>query len=56
MGRMIGIDLGTVFKIRADRLTEQELSDLHAATEQLKASSAGAVRIMENEAGERHQK
>ena len=45
-----------VSKIRADRLTEQELSDLHAATEQLKASSAGAVRIMENEAGERHQK
>ena len=33
-------------KLRADKLTEQELSELRAAMEQLKASSANAVRLM----------
>lgn len=36
-------------KLRADKLTEQELSELRAATEQLKASSANAVRLMGEE-------
>lgn len=36
-------------KLRADKLTEKELSELRAATEQLKASSANAVRLMGEE-------